>query len=73
MFFRRDLQHGGDGLHMGVDHVSDHLCDELVDEDDSDVTASQKTLKHLLYLCEPGVLLHHQEIGFEEIKKTLKL
>lgn len=38
----RDLQHGGDGLHVRVDGVADHLSDELVDQDDADVTASQE-------------------------------
>lgn len=43
MLFRRDLQHGRDGLHMSVYGVSDHLSNELVDEDDTNVTASQET------------------------------
>lgn len=42
MLFGRDLQDGGDGLHVGVDGVADHLCDELVDQDDGDVVSSQE-------------------------------
>lgn len=42
MLFGRDLQHGGDGLHVRVDGVADHLSDELVDQNDADVAASQE-------------------------------
>lgn len=42
MFLGRDLQHCRDGLHVGVDGVTDHFGDELVDEDDADVIASQE-------------------------------
>lgn len=43
MLFGRDLQHGRDGLHVGVDGVTDHLCDELVNQDDADVVTRQET------------------------------
>lgn len=42
MLFGRDLQHGRDGLHVGVDGVTDHLGDELVDQDDANVITSQE-------------------------------
>lgn len=42
MLFGGDLQHGGNGLHVSVDGVADHLSDELIDQNDADVTASQK-------------------------------
>lgn len=42
MLFGWDLQHGWDRLHVGVDGVTDHLCDELVDQDDADVITSQE-------------------------------
>lgn len=42
MLFRRDLQHGWDGLHVGVNGVADHLGDELVDQDDADVVPRQE-------------------------------
>lgn len=42
MLLGRDLQDGGDGLHVGVDGVADHLSDELIDQDDGDVTPSQE-------------------------------
>lgn len=38
-----NLQHSWDGLHVGINGVPNHLCDELVDEDDANVTASQET------------------------------
>ena len=41
MLFGRDLQHGRDRLHVGVDGVTDHLGNELVNEDDADVITSQ--------------------------------
>lgn len=43
MLFWRNLQHGWDGLHVGIYSMTNHLCDELVDEDDANVTASQET------------------------------
>lgn len=42
MFFGWDLQDSGDGLHVSVDGVTDHLGDELVDQDDADVVTSQE-------------------------------
>lgn len=42
MLFRRDLQDGWDRLHVGVNGMTDHLGDELINQDDSDVVASQK-------------------------------
>lgn len=42
MLFGRDLQHGRDRLHVAVDGVTDHLSDELVDQDDADVVTSQE-------------------------------
>lgn len=42
MLFGRDLQDGGDGLHVGVDGVADHLRDELIDQDNGDVVSSQE-------------------------------
>lgn len=42
MFFRRDLQHSRDGLHVGVNGVADHLGDELVDQNDADVVPRQE-------------------------------
>lgn len=42
MFFGRDLQHGRDRLHVGVDGVTDHLGDELVNQDDADVVTRQE-------------------------------
>lgn len=42
MLLGRDLQDGGDGLHVGVDGVADHLGDELVDQDDGDIGPSQE-------------------------------
>lgn len=43
MLFWGNLQHGRDGLHVGIYSMTNHLCDELVDEDDANVTASQET------------------------------
>ena len=37
-----DLQDGRDRLQMGVDGVTDHLGDELIDQDDTDVVTSQE-------------------------------
>lgn len=42
MLFGRDLQHGWDGLHVGVDGVANHLGDELVDQNDADVVPHQE-------------------------------
>lgn len=42
MLLRRDLQNRRDGLHVRVDGVPDHLCDELVDQDDADVVPRQE-------------------------------
>lgn len=42
MLFGRDLQHGRDRLHVGVDGMTDHLGDELVNQDDADVVTRQK-------------------------------
>lgn len=42
MFFGRDLQHGRDGLHMGVYGVADHLGDKLVDQNNADVVPCQE-------------------------------
>lgn len=46
MFFGRDLKHGRDRLHVGVDGVTDHLCDELVDQDDANVVTRQEAPAH---------------------------
>lgn len=43
MLLRGDLQHGRDGLHVGVYRMPDHLGDELVDEDNTDISTSQET------------------------------
>lgn len=43
MLFRGDLQHSRDGLHMSVYCMPDHLSNELVDKDDTNIVASQKT------------------------------
>jgi len=37
-----DLQDRRDGAHVAVDGVADQLGDELVDQDDADVTAAQE-------------------------------
>lgn len=42
MFFGRDLQHRWNGLHVGIDGVTDHLCDELVDQDNPNVVTCQE-------------------------------
>ena len=57
MLLGRDLQHGRDGLHVGVDGVADHLGDELVDQDDADVVTGQEApageRKRLFTLTRP--------------------
>lgn len=42
MLFRWDLQHGRNGLHVRIDGVADHFSDELIYQNDADVTASQE-------------------------------
>lgn len=42
MLFGRDLQDGRDRLQMGVDGVTDHLGDELVNQDDANVVSCQE-------------------------------
>lgn len=42
MLFGRDLQHGRDGLHVRVNGVTDHLGNELVDQDDANVVPRQE-------------------------------
>lgn len=42
MLFGWDFQHGWDRLHVSVDGVTDHLSDELVDQDDANVVTRQE-------------------------------
>lgn len=42
MLFGRDLQDGRDRLHVSVNGVTDHLSNELVDQDDADVVTRQE-------------------------------
>lgn len=42
MLFGWDLQHGRDRLHVGIDGVTDHLSDELVNQDNADVVTCQE-------------------------------
>lgn len=43
MLLGRDLQDGGDGQHVAIYCMANHLSYELVDEDDADVVAGQET------------------------------
>lgn len=42
VLFGRDLQHGRDRLHVGINGVPDHLSDELIYQDDTNVVTCQE-------------------------------
>lgn len=62
MLFGWDLQHSWNGLHVGVNGVTDHLCYELVDQDDADVVSRQeapegrKVEEKIQTDCNPGTI-----------------
>ena len=58
MLLGGDLQHCRDGLHVSVNGVTDHLGNELVDQDDADVVTDKET--------PTGVEMevYTQEVGF---------